>query len=137
MAFTGAARCAVLEFFTILLCMFRKARLALAGCTVPQIASITGHSLKDVEVILEANYLGGQAELADQAIVKLVAQYGSCLVCVDEPVFYKTEISVHTLPIAESIVKHRFNPKNRVAILDSKIGHSSPIVFIRPELPDR
>jgi integrase len=51
-------------------------RLAIAGCTVPQIAAITGHSLKDVEVILEANYLGGQAELADQAIVKLVAAFG-------------------------------------------------------------
>ncbi|CAN5440225.1 hypothetical protein BH11PSE4_BH11PSE4_41290 [soil metagenome] len=52
-------------------------RLALAGCTVPQIAAITGHSLKDVETILEANYMGGQAEFADQAIVKLVPQYGS------------------------------------------------------------
>lgn len=50
-------------------------RLALIGCTVPQIAAITGHSLKDMEVILEANYLGGQAELADQAIVKVVAAF--------------------------------------------------------------
>jgi integrase len=51
-------------------------RLALAGCTVPQIAAITGHSPRDVDEILKAHYLGGQAELADQAIVKLVAQYG-------------------------------------------------------------
>jgi integrase len=48
-------------------------RLALAGCTVPQIASITGHSLKDVERILQAHYLGGKFELAEQAMVKLEA----------------------------------------------------------------
>jgi integrase len=52
-------------------------RLALAGCTVPQIASITGHSIRDVEAILEAHYLGGQIELAEQAIIKLDAKYGS------------------------------------------------------------
>lgn len=51
-------------------------RLALSGCTTPQIAAITGHSPRDVDEILKAHYLGGQAELADQAIVKLVAQYG-------------------------------------------------------------
>jgi integrase len=51
-------------------------RLALAGCSVPQIAAITGHSPRDVDEILKAHYLGGQAELADQAIVKLVAAFG-------------------------------------------------------------
>jgi integrase len=51
-------------------------RLALAGCTVPQIAAITGHSMKDVESILEAHYLGGAIELAEAAIVKLNAVYG-------------------------------------------------------------
>ncbi len=51
-------------------------RLALAGCTVPQIAAITGHSLKDVESILETHYLGGDIELAEAAIVKLNAVYG-------------------------------------------------------------
>lgn len=51
-------------------------RLALAGCTVPQIAAITGHSMKDVESILEAHYLGGAVELAEAAIVKLNAVYG-------------------------------------------------------------
>ena len=51
-------------------------RLALAGCTVPQIAAITGHSLKDVEGILDAHYLGGAVELAEAAIVKLNAVYG-------------------------------------------------------------
>jgi integrase len=51
-------------------------RLALAGCTVPQIAAITGHSPRDVDEILKAHYLGGQAELADQAIVKYVTAYG-------------------------------------------------------------
>jgi hypothetical protein len=52
-------------------------RLALAGCTVPQIAAITGHSPRDVDEILKAHYLGGQAELADRAIIKYVAAYGS------------------------------------------------------------
>jgi integrase len=51
-------------------------RLALAGCTVPQIAAITGHSLKDVESILSAHYLGGTLELAEAAITKLNAAYG-------------------------------------------------------------
>jgi integrase len=51
-------------------------RLALSGCTTAQIAAITGHSPRDVDEILKAHYLGGQAELADQAIVKLVAAYG-------------------------------------------------------------
>lgn len=32
-------------------------RLALASCTVPEIATITGHSLRDVEIILDAHYL--------------------------------------------------------------------------------
>jgi integrase len=52
-------------------------RLALAQCTVPQIAAITGHSLKDVEAILDAHYLGGDVELAEAAIVKLNAAYGA------------------------------------------------------------
>jgi len=51
-------------------------RLALSGCTTPQIAAITGHSPRDVDEILKAHYLGGQAELAEQAIVKLVAVFG-------------------------------------------------------------
>lgn len=46
-------------------------RLALAGCSVSQIGSITGHSLKDVEAILDAHYLGGRVELAEQAMEKL------------------------------------------------------------------
>src|SRR5262249_8481304 len=52
-------------------------RLALAGCTVPEIGAITGHSIRDVEAILEAHYLSGQIELAEQAIMKLNAKYGS------------------------------------------------------------
>jgi hypothetical protein len=31
---------------------------------------------RDVDAILEAHYLGGRLELAEQAIVKLNAQYG-------------------------------------------------------------
>jgi integrase len=51
-------------------------RLALSGCTVPQIAAITGHSPRDIEGILESRYLGGKLELAEQAIAKLDAKYG-------------------------------------------------------------
>ena len=42
-------------------------RLALAGCSVAEIASITGHSLRDADAILAANYLGGRSELAEIA----------------------------------------------------------------------
>lgn len=46
-------------------------RLALAGATVLEIAAVTGHSMKHVEEILAAHYLGGKVELADQAMAKL------------------------------------------------------------------
>ena len=46
-------------------------RLALADATVPQIATFTGHSLHDVEAILDAHYLGRDAKLAEIAIMKL------------------------------------------------------------------
>jgi hypothetical protein len=51
-------------------------RLALAGCSVPQIAAITGHSLGDVEGILETHYLGGTVEVAEAAMMKLDASFG-------------------------------------------------------------
>jgi integrase len=46
-------------------------RLALAGCTVPEIASITGHSMQDVQQLLDAHYLGGRVQLAEQAMQRL------------------------------------------------------------------
>lgn len=46
-------------------------RLALAGCTEPEIATITGHSLRDVRSILDAHYLHRDPELATSAIAKL------------------------------------------------------------------
>ncbi len=46
-------------------------RRAQAGCTVPEIASITGYSLKDVEAILDAHYLSRDSALAETAIRKL------------------------------------------------------------------
>ncbi|MFK4004435.1 tyrosine-type recombinase/integrase [Qipengyuania sp. NPDC077563] len=46
-------------------------RLALAGCTSPEIATVTGHSLKDVNAILDAHYLSRDSELAESAIKKL------------------------------------------------------------------
>lgn len=48
-------------------------RLALAGCSAAEIGSLTGHSLRDVDAILDAHYLGGKLELAEQAIRKLEA----------------------------------------------------------------
>lgn len=51
-------------------------RLALSGCTTAQIAAITGHSMGDVDAILDAHYLGGQIELAEQAVLKLNNRYG-------------------------------------------------------------
>ncbi|WP_353402756.1 tyrosine-type recombinase/integrase, partial [Pseudophaeobacter arcticus] len=46
-------------------------RLAIAGCEVPEIATITGHSLKDVGAILDAHYLSRNTQLAESAIMKL------------------------------------------------------------------
>src|SRR5271155_2901892 len=39
-------------------------RLALTGATPPEIATITGHSLKDVGAILDAHYLSRDEEMA-------------------------------------------------------------------------
>lgn len=50
---------------------FAVVRLALSGCTVPEIVSITGHSLKDAEAILDKHYLGRDVKLAESAIRKL------------------------------------------------------------------
>jgi integrase len=50
-------------------------RLALVECSEPQIASITGHSLRDVRSILDAHYLHRDIELARTAITKLEMGY--------------------------------------------------------------
>src|SRR5713226_1035330 len=46
-------------------------RLAVAGCTVPEIATITGHGLRDVAAILDSNYLDRDPAMAENAIRKL------------------------------------------------------------------
>lgn len=46
-------------------------RLGRAGCSVPEIGAITGHSPADVEAILGKHYLGWDAEIAENAIRKL------------------------------------------------------------------
>jgi integrase len=46
-------------------------RLALAGCTETEIATLTGHSLRDVNSILDANYLKRDPKMAHAAIEKL------------------------------------------------------------------
>jgi len=45
-------------------------RLAEAGCEMPEIATITGHSLKDAEAILEAHCLGRTTKFARSAVAK-------------------------------------------------------------------
>jgi integrase len=46
-------------------------RLAIVGCTEAEIATITGHSLRDVRSILDAHYLARDPALAENAIRKL------------------------------------------------------------------
>jgi integrase len=46
-------------------------RLAIVGCTEAEIATITGHSLRHVRSILDANYLHRDPALAESAIRKL------------------------------------------------------------------
>jgi integrase len=46
-------------------------RLALAGCTEAEIATITGHTLRDVRSILDVHYLHRDPALAESAIRKL------------------------------------------------------------------
>jgi integrase len=46
-------------------------RLALAECTEAEIATITGHTLRDVRSILDAHYLHRDPALAESAIKKL------------------------------------------------------------------
>jgi integrase len=46
-------------------------RLALAKCTEAEIATITGHSLRDVRSILDAHYLHRDPALGESAIRKL------------------------------------------------------------------
>ena len=46
-------------------------RLAIAGCNEAEIATITGHSMKDVGGILDAHDLHCDSKLAESAIQKL------------------------------------------------------------------
>lgn len=46
-------------------------RLALAGCSEPEISAITGHTLRNVKSILEKHYLNRDPQLAINAITKL------------------------------------------------------------------
>ena len=46
-------------------------RLAQSNCTVPEIATITGHSLRDVNAILDTHYLNRDPSLGESAIRKL------------------------------------------------------------------
>ena len=46
-------------------------RLAIAGCTEPEIATITGHALRSVRAIIDTHYLNRDPALAESAIRKL------------------------------------------------------------------
>jgi integrase len=46
-------------------------RLAIAGCTEAEIATITGHSLRSVRAILDTHYLARDPALGESAITKL------------------------------------------------------------------
>jgi integrase len=46
-------------------------RLAIAGCTEAEIATITGHSLRSVRAIIDTHYLARDPALAESAIAKL------------------------------------------------------------------
>jgi integrase len=50
-------------------------RLAIVGCSEAEIATITGHSLRDVRSILDAHYLHRDPALAEAAIRKLEGGY--------------------------------------------------------------
>jgi hypothetical protein len=50
-----------------------KSKVGVAGCTVPEICAITGHTHKDANRILEAHYLHRDPEIAWNAIRKLEA----------------------------------------------------------------
>jgi hypothetical protein len=45
-------------------------RVALVDATVPQIAMFTGHSLRDVEAVLDAHYLGRDVKRAEIAVME-------------------------------------------------------------------
>ena len=46
-------------------------RMAINEATEPEIAAVTGHTLRDVRSILDANYLHRDPALAENAIRKL------------------------------------------------------------------
>src|SRR5262249_7311740 len=52
-------------------------RLAIAGCTEAEIATITGHSLRSVRAIIDTHYLSRDPALAENAIRKLERERSS------------------------------------------------------------
>ncbi len=51
-------------------------RLALAGNEVPAITSVTGHSLKEAEAILQSTYLSRSQQLSEDAVTRLEGRFG-------------------------------------------------------------
>jgi integrase len=52
-------------------------RLSLAGATVPEIATLTGHKINNVQSVLDAHYFSRDAALAESAVTKLEARQGA------------------------------------------------------------
>ena len=69
-------------------------RLALAGASVPEIASVTGHSLADVATILDRHYLGERTALAEQAITKLEAKENGTAVSIRFQTDHPSELKI-------------------------------------------
>ena len=42
----------------------------MSGCTQPEIATVTGHSLNEIATILDAHYLSRDPRLAESALKK-------------------------------------------------------------------
>ena len=74
-------------------------RLAIAGCTEAEIATITGHSLRDVRSILDAHYLHRDPALAENAIRKLEGLKGEQTFPTDRPTGPSKSGSVPTKPL--------------------------------------
>ena len=74
-------------------------RLAIAGCTEAEIATITAHSLRDVRSILDAHYLHRDPALAENAIRKLEGLKGEQTFPTDRPTGPSKSGSVPTKPL--------------------------------------
>ena len=67
-------------------------RLALAGATEAEIATITGHTTRDVRSILESTYLHRDPALAESAIRKLERRTNSPECAPEQPILFSSKV---------------------------------------------